>query len=60
MQVFFIFKVFKIISQLMATLIFSGVIINVLFDLQSRASHHSRLGLIRMHGINTQLVGRTR
>ena len=55
-----IFKVFGALFRLVGILIFTGTIATVLGDLQKRAFHSRRAGLVSMLSVNQQLVGKTK
>lgn len=53
-------KIFMVIFRMVGILLFCGLMVSVLLDIQKLAFNSKRVGLVNMLNINQQLVGRTK
>ncbi len=56
----YIVKVFGVLFKAVGILLFCGLMVSVLTDLQARAFNSKRVGLVSLLQVNEQLVGKTR
>lgn len=55
-----IFKSFQFLFRFVAVMLVAGTFVSTLTDIQKKAFHNKKIGLVSMLKINQQLVGKTK